>query len=303
MSLNWRQIVDQIAVWQFQPTTEITKFVSDSGMNDRGQFLFYASQPSLDDRAEFNRRCPKYEQSVVLGCYVNGAIYIYNVADERLVGIKTVTAAHEMLHAAYERLSHDDRARLNRLIEQQFDATTDQRILDLVRAYDETEPNQRLNELHSIFGTEVASLSAELEKYYDQYFDARSKVVMIHEAYQQIFDDLKARQADLQSKLDQLNRQINTAADEYDTAAERLSADVTAFNIRAARQNGFASQADFAVARAELLSRQAKLDNDVAAINSWVEEYNRAVEDLNALGVEAGKLQRNLDSRSPTISE
>ena len=35
--------------------------------------------------------------------------YIYNVNDERLNGLKEVTAAHEMLHAAYERLPESDK--------------------------------------------------------------------------------------------------------------------------------------------------------------------------------------------------
>ena len=38
-------------------------------------------------------------KTAVLGCYANREISIFNVTDQRLDGIREVTAAHEMLHA------------------------------------------------------------------------------------------------------------------------------------------------------------------------------------------------------------
>lgn len=299
--LNWRRMADQIAVWRFNPTTEIAALVTDSGMGSRGQFYFFASHPQLSSSAEFNRSCPKYERMVVLGCYVNGRIFLYNVTDERLTGATTVTAAHEMLHAAYDRLCSSERARVDRLIQQQLDKTTDPRLLGLVEAYDRTEPGQRLNEFHSIFGTEVADLSPELEDHYSKYFNDRARVVAVSEKYQQVFDELKSQQSALESKLRGLEIEITASSRAYDAAMDRLSADIEVFNERAARPNGFSSQAEFAAVRGELMSRQAQLGSDAATINAKINEYNVAVADLNALGVEAQKLQNSLNSRSPGI--
>jgi hypothetical protein len=303
VSLHWQRLVDQFVVWQYQPSAEIVQFATDSGMNDHGRFYFYASQPELNDSADFNNRCPDYEQMVVLGCYTAGKIFLYNVNDERLAGIKSVTAAHEMLHAAYERLDSGQRARVNDLVEQQLVRTTDQRLLDLIKSYDETEPGQRLNEFHSIFGTEVAELSPELEKYYSQYFADRSKVVAAHRGYQLVFDDLRAQQDSLSQQLRGLETEITAAEASYNAATAQLSTDINNFNQRAARVGGFSDEAEFEIVRAELLTRQADLADELARINAQITEYNRTADDLNALGVEAERLQTSLDSRAPAIDD
>jgi hypothetical protein len=42
---------------------------------------------------------------------------------------------------------------------------------------DETSPEDRRDEAHSLLGTEYEDLPTELEQYYSQYFSDRSKVV------------------------------------------------------------------------------------------------------------------------------
>lgn len=302
-AVTYRQrIIDQIVVWRFVPDTAVSQLATDSGMSGGGRFHFYASRPQLDDREQFNSNCTQKErQSVVLGCYVGRRIFIFNVNDERINGVKAVTAAHEMLHAVYERLSDRDRRTVDSLVEKQLAQTTDQRILDLVAIYDRAEPGQRLNELHSIFGTEVAELSPELEAHYAHYFDDRQIVVKLSQQYQSVFDQLRDEQAALVARLEGLKDEIERLSATYENDVDTLSADIKTFNARAARSGGFATQTEFDAARAELMARQSQLNNDANAVNAKIDEYNRGVGDLNALGVEAEKLQNNLDSRSQEI--
>src|SRR6185295_11567695 len=95
--------------------------------------LFYVYHPVLEDKQAFNSHCTDSEKTIVLGCYISRTgIYLYDVTDSRLNGVEQVTAAHETLHAAYERLSSSERKRVDGLTAQAFAQVTDQRIKDTI---------------------------------------------------------------------------------------------------------------------------------------------------------------------------
>ena len=96
-------MADQVTIWLSPSPAEISELADATGMSETGRRIFFASTPELDDADDFNTHCPVDEQ-IVLGCYTAREIYLYRVTDERLQGTNEVTAAHEMLHAAYERL-------------------------------------------------------------------------------------------------------------------------------------------------------------------------------------------------------
>ena len=67
---NQQLVIDQIAVWRYQPSSEISQIADRSDMNDHGRFLFYASQPEVDGTQRFNQVCSRKEEgTAVLGCY------------------------------------------------------------------------------------------------------------------------------------------------------------------------------------------------------------------------------------------
>jgi hypothetical protein len=299
---NRQFIVDQFTVWQYDMPAAVAVLAEDSGMNDHGKFLFEASQPELNDRANFNKNCTMREsQAIVLGCYATRRIYVFDVTDERISGVRIVTAAHEMLHAAYERLGAGERERVGKLLNEQLARTTDQELLDLVKIYEETEPGQELNELHSLFATEVADLIPDLETYYEKYFTDRSKVVAAYAKYHKVFSDLDARAKELEKQLNAKNAEITAATAQYQSDVAQLTADINEFNACAGKPNCFASQAAFQRARAALIARQNALTNAADQINAQVEEYNAGVAELNELGIEAKNLNQSIDSHAPTI--
>ena len=124
-----RDILDWWRLRDYAPTQEISLLAESSGMNDRGKKYFYVHDPALLDKAAFTSSCTVGEETIVLGCYItNQRIYLYNVDDERLAGVEEVTAAHEMLHAAYDRLSPAEKERTNALLEEAYSRVTDERL-------------------------------------------------------------------------------------------------------------------------------------------------------------------------------
>ena len=299
-TLQW--FMDKFRAANYNASPEISAMVEKSGMNSRGEFYFYAGEPSLDSAEQFNINCAELlnEESNVLGCY-DGKIYLFDVTDERIKGVKNVSAAHEMLHVAYDRLGILDKIYVDGLIEQELARTNDSNILGLVELYANLEPGQEINELHSIFGTESADLSAELEEYYTRYFGDRSKVVTENKSYTAVFEELEAQAEETQAKMLNLESEINTLQNQYLLDKNQLAIDIDKFNEKANIANSFASEAVFYAERSRLLARQNALADQVEVMNTKIDEYNSYVEDLQALGKDVEALSNNLNSQSEII--
>ena len=295
--IHRQYVVDQVVVWQFQPTSDIVTLADRTTMTEQGRFVFYASQPAVEDAADFNANCGKIEQSsAVLGCYAHQRIYVYNVTDSRLDGIRETTIAHEMLHAVYQRLSDSQRQTVNRLVEAEYAKLQgDKDFSQRMALYARTEPGERDNELHSIIGTEVASISPQLENYYKQYFVNRQAVVGFHDAYSSIFADLSARKAELEGKLTSLAAVIDSETKQYNDDANVLNNDAAAFNTRAAN-NGFSSRAEFDSRRAALLSRIQSLQARRGTINANVAAYQALYAEYEAVAGQTEALNHSIDS-------
>jgi uncharacterized protein YaaR (DUF327 family) len=256
--LNRQAVVDWYRIQIYTPTAEIKQLAANDQLEQRGQDLFYASQPQIQDSAAFNQSCPKDEQTIVLGCYKAQQIYLYNVKDARFDGVKEVTAAHEMLHAGYERLSETDKERVNAILKPIVDGMQDKRILDLIALYNKTEPGELYNEMHSILGTEYANLPAELETYYKHYFKDRSKIVAYANQYQTVFTDSK-------SKINEYDQQLNAIKPQIDH-----------------------NNATLQQMQSELQSENSQLDqlrsqDRIQQYNQMVPEYNQRVVEFNSL--------------------
>ena len=228
---NRQYVIDEARLFRYTPSAEVKSIAEMTTMKDEGKRYFYASHPEINDRQAFNSNCSDHgEETIILGCYKALNIYIFDVTDPRLPGVKEVTAAHEMLHAAYDRLSDDERQRIDKLVKAEVDRIADPRLADLVKVYNKTEPGELLNEMHSIVGTEVGDISPDLEQYYSRYFSDRAKVVNLSEGYEKVFSDLKSQQDDLSAQLDKLNAEIKRRSQALNADIEQLNRVITAFN-------------------------------------------------------------------------
>jgi hypothetical protein len=295
--MNHQYLVDTVSFWRFQPSSEVATIASRAVLSDSGKFLFYASQPSIDEKVTFNNECERKESgTAILGCYVNERIYLYNVTDQRLDGIKEVTAAHEMLHAVYERMSDSDRSTVNGLVEAEYQKLkSNPDYAERMAFYDRTEPGERDNELHSIIGTEIGPISADLEAHYAKYFGDRSKVVGFYNSYNSAFSKLGAEAKTLSAQLDAINVKIKNASDKYNSDVKDLNGSIGAFNQRAA-SGSFSSQAQFNTERATLVARANTVASERDAINAMIDQYNTYRDQYNNIVTQSNDLYKSIDS-------
>lgn len=295
--LNQQFVVDQVAVWQYKPTAEVVSLADRSAMSDHGRFLFYASQPVVEGTQKFNQECDrKEENTAILGCYVGNRIFIYNIADSRLDGIKEVTAAHEMLHAAYQRLGSAERESVNKLIETEYEKLADtEEFKERMAFYERTEPGERDNELHSMIATEVADIAPDLEAYYKKYFTDRNRIVSLHENYQSVFNEIQNRAKTLYDDLTELGKAIEVKSTDYNKKVSQLNEDIQSFNERA-RGNRFTSQAQFSNERAALSARVDGILGQRDSINKDITKYEDLRKEYNETANQSKQLNDSLDS-------
>lgn len=296
--LIFRQdIIDTFTYLRFEPTTEVSALASRVNLSDNGSFLFYASQPRLEKSNEFNQVCSSIEKTTsILGCYSNYQIFVYDVVDERLDGIREVTAAHEMLHAAFQRLSGVEKERLGVLLEAEYSKLTDNKeLVELIDFYERAEPGERINELHSIIGTTIRNISPDLETYYAKYFTSRDVIVDYYEKYSGVFKTLNEKSKQLSEQLNQLVIDIPAKSEQYNVSVQRLNADIRTFNIRA-ENNDFVSQSQFYTERQALESRVIAVNGIKDSINSDINYYNEILKEYNSITTESKELYDSMDS-------
>ncbi len=300
---NRQSVIDWYKLQNYSPPATISALATDNTMTDYSRRIFYVNQPTLD-KENFVQNCPnsRKEQSIVLGCYHSNqnGIFLQKVTDPRLYGVEQVTAAHEMLHAAYDRLSAAERERVDTLLEDYYkNQLQDERIKQTIDAYKITEPNDIVNEMHSIFGTEIANLPPELEQYYKKYFSNRAQVVAFAQKYQSEFSSREAAVALADKQLARLKAQIESASAEIDikqTAIDRQKAELVA--LRDA-ENISAYNANIPVYNNMVDAFNIR----VRALRALINEYNALVERRNAIALEENELVKSLSNDVAPINQ
>lgn len=297
ITMNRQFVMDTVHFWTYQPTADIESIAQRSGFTDSGKFMFYVTRPEVQSGDEFNTHCDRKEQgTAILGCYVNDRIYLFDVTDERLDGIKEVTAVHEMLHAVYQRMSDDEKARVNKLIEVEYEAMrADPDLTERMAFYARTEPGERDNELHSIIGTELQTINPELEKHYAKYISNRSKIVTLYNSYNALFLQLENEAKALSKNLDSLAKEIETDMAKYNADIKTLNNDISAFNSRA-ESGDFSSQAAFSRERNSLQRRVTEINSTRDIINNKIAQYETMRAKYNDTVTESHTLYESIDS-------
>jgi hypothetical protein len=294
-----------LVVQEYTPTSGIEKITQRAGMSERGVFLFYASRPSIDDASAFNVHCERREATAaVLGCYANRMIYIYHVQNKELDGIQEVTAAHEMLHAAWDRLSQSERDKLRSLLEAAYNQLKTPELEDRMAYYDRNQPGERLNELHSILGTEAADVGDALESYYAKYFTQRSKVVMLHQGYQKVFAGLQGRTDMLRSQLETESVRLNTDITTYNKAVEALDVETGRHNTRLSQvdRTSAAEVASYNATSQALELRRVRLHKERMDLEARRLAYDTMLKEYNDSIVKSTQLENSIDSlKAPAV--
>jgi hypothetical protein len=294
---NARLIADRQSVADFTPSANISSLVERADMNDVGTFLFYTSHPELNTAEEFNTACGIRPEQFLLGCYTGESIHLYDVTEERLDGLREVTAAHEMLHAAFDRLDETSQERLGVLLEEAYVAHGDDpELAARMDAYAVSQPGTRITELHSIIGTEFAELAPELETYYERYFTDRSVVVGLHASYIKVFSDLEQQTTDLSNQILALADEIEADTNTFNADQTQLNTDIDAFIAKNEAYGYSDDTAGFDADKAALIARDAELETRRTAINGKITQLATLQQQLRDLDADAQALNRSIDS-------
>lgn len=280
----------------------VVALADQTTMNDSARRLFYVYYPKIEGREAFNEHCGSTEFTIVLGCYssVKG-IFIFKVDDSRLDGIEQVTAAHEFLHAAYARLSKDERKRVDALTASTYDTLDNDRVKETIEEYRKNDPSVVPNELHSILGTEMRNLPVELEDYYKRYFNDRGQIVSFSEAYESEFSSRKNQAKIYEAELGELKSRIDAGNTSLESEQTRLKHDSN--EIEAMMR---ANDSDTASLNARIRSYNAAIDSynqRVREVSGLVDSYNNTYEVYKQIVLEQQDLFKAIDSRPQQISQ
>ena len=293
--LNRAWIYDWFRGVTYRPTAEMVNIRDKLNLTGRGDFLFNATQPELNKADDFNANCRQDEGEVaVLGCYTAGNIYIYDIADAKLDGIRELTAAHELLHAVWARMSNAEKEDLKPILQQVYQNNLSV-LKDDVETYADDE---RVEEIFVRAGTEIKKLPDVLEKYYAEIFNNQDAVVDFYEKYIAVFREIKMQMEELASEIEVLRDSINVKMAEYENKVSQLEADIARFNSCAETAGCFVTEAEFNVQRNALVARENELNLLNDEINNMIDDYNLKVDEYNADALESRKLQNMINSKA-----
>ncbi len=295
-ALNVQKVSDWWILRSYTPSPVVAELATNASLNDEGRRLFYIYDPQLLAKENFKGKCTVGEETIVLGCYIStDGIYILDVGDERLEGVEEVTAAHEMLHAVYDRLSGSERQRIDTLLLNYFETLNNSRLNQTIQNYRARDPNIVANELHSILGTEYSNLPAGLEAHYSKYFIDRQTVVARAEKYASEFEKRETQIKDFDARLATLNTQIeefqinlefkNSALGQERQNLESLRGNPDAYNQAVPVYNNSVNQ----------------FNRDLEELKVKIDNYNRLVKERNVIALEEQELVKAIDTRLSQI--
>ncbi|PJE64947.1 hypothetical protein COU91_04340, partial [Candidatus Saccharibacteria bacterium CG10_big_fil_rev_8_21_14_0_10_47_8] len=160
-------------------------------------------------------------------------------------------------------------------------------------AYKKSEPNDVVNEMHSIFGTEIADLPTPLESYYKQYFTNRAAVVAFSASYKGEFTDRIARITNYDQQLSAMKQDI----DSQEASLKNLLSQIESDQVRLDRLK---SSGDFAAYNGAVPGFNAEItsyNSGVTRLKSDIDTFNALVETRNGLAAELRNLDSVIDTR------
>lgn len=306
--LHKQEISDHFAAQGFTPSSEIIALTAGLELTSTGERIFLATHPTLDASQRFNEQCAGVdhaEGSHILGCYVRDSIHLFQVVDERLLGIVEVTAAHELLHAAYARMSDRERQRLAGQLNELYEdlAEQDPELAGRMSLYSELSAAGFANELHSVLGTEVRELPVWAEEHYARWFENRGVILDHFDAYHAIFAEIQERAQSLQSEMTELREDVEARRTEYESGVVQFNLDVEEFNRRNAAFEFDGNEGEFWQLRWELEGRAVALNDERDAIQADIERYETMRQELAELSATSEELNQHLDSlHAPPVS-
>ena len=297
-----QEISDFFRATTFDPSPRASEVFHELQLTGAGERIFLASRPTVEGSQLFNEQCADVDQSEqghVLGCFSDERIHLFDVSDERLGGIVEVTAAHELLHAAWARLDDRERADLAVMLREEFDARAaqDPELAERMSVYEHLSEMAFANELHSVLGTEVRDLSAPLEAHYATWLADREALVQFFDSYHGVFADLQQQANALEAEMTPLREDIERRNAAYDVAVRDFNRDAANLSARLERREFSKAPGEYQRERNELARRRDDLQAELAQLRIDIDRYNALRDQLADVSEVSVELDSQLDSR------
>lgn len=270
---------DWVASWGYAPTEEVAELEEALDLTWRGQLIWAAVNPTLEEAEAFNEYCDSHDAEVsVLGCYApsEDKVYIYLITDETLKDANKSTAAHELLHAAWDRMTELEQVEVRGWLDELYES--DREWFD--EELSTYEDDEWTEEMYTRAATKRRELPAELEEHYGKYFEDRAQVVQYYENYQEPLNELNAELDERWAELDELDVAIEEERAEYIAAVDEYNGRVERFNICADTPGCF-NETTFAWQRQQLTAEGDELDAWQEALNGRIRDYNQKLAEYN----------------------
>ncbi len=279
----------------YQPPPEVTRLAAMTMMTDTARRLFYVNQPTIEATKSSLNLCKSSEHTIVLGCYVpSKGIFLQAVTDPRLQGVMEVTAAHEMLHVVYQRMSIFEQSQINQQLQAVLNQLDNPRIRKIVTTYREQDSRSVDNELHSILGTEVKNLSPELEAHYRIYFTNRSAIVALSEQYEGRFTALRNKAKLLSQQLSMQNSALEQLSERVQQESKQVEIEGSTIQTAIVAN----TQTDYSTRIATFNERVRNYNRLVVQLKEQTASYNQLVTERNSITLEEKSLFESLENKS-----
>lgn len=298
LGANWllerRILQDWVAGWSYAPSAEVAEIEEALSLTGKGTRIWAAVNPTLEEAEAFNEYCDSHDAEVsVLGCYApdEDKIYIYAIQDEELKDANKSTAAHELLHAAWDRLSEGEQKEITGWLDELYESDREWFAVEL-ESYEDEEWTE---EMYTRAATKRRELPAELEEHYGEYFEDRAQVVQYYENYQEPLNELNAELDERWAELDELDVAIERERAEYEAAVDEYNGRVERFNACADTPGCF-DEATFQRLGRPLEAEGEELDAWQEALNGRIRDYNQKLAEYNERAAVLEGLYRRMNS-------
>lgn len=287
-ALNLSKIMDQIALSQFTADPEVATIASKLDLTTAGELLMALNPPQLLPEGDYDVVCPSPVAGVgTVSCTANGRITLYDVKDDRFDGIEEVALAHQLLHAAWLRMTPEERTALTK----ELTSTPGTSGVDGFPGIGfgvKHERAEKIAETYAVLGTQATTVSAALEESYAEFFGNRAAIVEMHVASLAIIGESADTADALQRQIDGENESLSADYTVVSAQADQLNADYDAFFAKN-DAFGFGSQEEFDAASNELSARGD-------AVNAQYYALDVRSSDVVALGEKHDELLAELDA-------
>ncbi|MBQ9684038.1 hypothetical protein IJV57_00985 [Candidatus Saccharibacteria bacterium] len=292
--LDYQAIIDNFTSLSYQPSTEMAQTIENIELTKKGTRIVRASKAELQNADDFNRNCPAVTaETSVLGCYDDWHIYVYDITNEELDGIKEAVLAHELLHAYWHREKPYMKEKLEPILRRVYE-THEGQLKEHMKTYSE---ENFVDELHSIIGVELkpSELPQDLRDHYGKVFKNHDKIHSYFEAYNGKFVSLQNEMNEQLNKINSMRAQIDSLTESYRKKSEQLASDIDVFNRRAS-DGYYADRGSFNADRAALVARQAALNEEYQKLSKLVDEANEIVKQYNQNVARSSELYGSINS-------